>query len=104
MPEKGAPWLTTALVTAAWAAVRVKDSYLPARFHRLRSRLGAKKATLAVAVPMLLAAYHMLNHGLPNRDLSAGHFSGRDRSKAILRLVRRLNDLVCQVHVAPHAA
>src|SRR5213594_2283209 len=36
--RKGAPWLKTALVTAAWAAVRVKDSYLQAQFHRLRSR------------------------------------------------------------------
>jgi len=41
--RKGAPWLKTALVTAAWAAVRVKDSYLQAQFHRLRSRRGAKK-------------------------------------------------------------
>jgi len=47
--RKGAPWLKTALVTAAWAAVRVKDSYLQAQFHRLRSRRGAKKAILAVA-------------------------------------------------------
>jgi transposase len=29
--RKGAPWLKTALVTAAWAAVRVKNSYLQAQ-------------------------------------------------------------------------
>ncbi|HME39683.1 MAG TPA: IS110 family transposase [Steroidobacteraceae bacterium] len=102
--RKGAPWLKTALVTAAWAAVRVKDSYLQAQFHRLRSRRGAKKAILAVAASMLTAAYHMLKNGLPYRDLGADHFSSRDRSKAILRLVRRLNDLGCEVHVTPQAA
>ena len=102
--RKGAPWLKTALVTAAWAAVRVKDSYLQAQFHRLRSRRGAKKAILAVAASMLTAAYHMLKSGLPYRDLGADHFSSRDRSKAILRLVRRLNDLGCNVQVTPQAA
>ncbi len=102
--RKGAPWLKTALVTAAWAAVRVKDSYLQAQFHRLRSRRGAKKAILAVAASMLTAAYHMLKNGLPYRDLGANHFSTRDRSKAILRLVRRLNDLGCEVQLTPQAA
>jgi len=102
--RKGAPWLKTALITAAWATVRVKDSYLQAQFHRLRSRRGAKKAILAVAASMLTAAYHMLKNGIPYRDLGADHFSSRDRSKAILRLVRRLNDLGCDVQVTPQAA
>ncbi len=102
--RKGAPWLKTALVTAAWAAVRVKDSYLQSQFHRLRSRRGAKKAILAVAASMLTAAYHMLKNGIPYRDLGADHFSSRDRSKAILRLVRRLKDLGCEVQVTPQAA
>ena len=102
--RKGAPWLKTALVTAAWAAVRVKNSYLQAQFHRLRSRRGAKKAILAVAASMLTAAYHMLKNGMPYRDLGADHFSSPDRSKAILRLVRRLNDLGCELQVTPQAA
>jgi transposase len=102
--RKGAPWLKTALVTAAWAAVRVKDSYLQTQFHRLRSRRGAKKAILAVAASMLTAAYHMLKNGLEYHDLGADHFTRRDRSKAIQRLVRRLNDLGCNVQLIPQAA
>jgi hypothetical protein len=54
-------------VTTAWAAVHVKDSYLQAQFHRLRSRRGAKKAILAVAASMLPAAYHMLKNGVEYR-------------------------------------
>ena len=100
----GAPWLKTALVTAAWAAVRVKDSYLQAQFHRLRSRRGAKKAILAVAASMLTAAYHMLKKGVPYQDLGADHFTRRDHAKTVLRLVRRLNELGCQVQVTPQAA
>lgn len=102
--RKGAPWLKTALVTAAWAAVRVKGSYLQAQFLRLKGRRGAKKAILAVAASMLTAAYHMLKNGVEYRDLGADHFSRRDRSKAIQRLVRRLNDLGCEVQLVPQAA
>lgn len=102
--RKGAPWLKTALVTAAWAAVRVKGSYLQAQFLRLKVRRGAKKAILAVAASMLTAAYHMLKNGVEYQDLGADHFSRRDRSKAIQRLVRRLNDLGCEVQLVPQAA
>jgi transposase len=102
--RKGAPWLKTTLVSAAWAAVRVKESYLQAQFHRLRARRGAKKAILAVASSMLTAAYHMLKNGVEYQDLGASHFTRRDREKIILRLVRRINDLGCQVQVVPQAA
>ncbi len=102
--RKGAPWLKTALVTAAWAAVRVKGSYLQAQFLRLKARRGAKKAILAVAASILTAVYHMLKNGVEYRDLGADHFSRRDRSKAIQRLVRRLNDLGCEVQLLPQAA
>ena len=95
----GAPWLKVALVTAAWAAVRVKGGYLQAQFLRLKGRRGAKKAILAVAASMLTAAYHMLKNGVEYQDLGADHFSARDRSKTIQRLVRRLGDLGCQVQL-----
>ena len=58
--KKGAPWLKTALVQAAWAAVRKKHSYLNAQFQRLRARRGPRKAICAVAASILTAAYHML--------------------------------------------
>jgi len=45
-----------------------------------------------------------LNSYTTRWDTIADHFSSRDRSKAIMRLVRRLNDLGCQVHVTPQAA
>jgi transposase len=102
--RKGAPWLKTTLVSAAWGAVRVKDSYLQAQFQRLRARRGAKKAIMAVAASMLTATYHMLKHGIEYHDLGAGHFLRRDREKMILRLVRRINDLGCQVQLMPQAA
>jgi transposase len=102
--RKSANWLKTTLVTAAWAGVRVKDSYLHAQFLRLRARRGAKKAILAVAASMLTAAYFMLRDGVEYQDLGSDHFDRRDRSKAIRRLVRRLHDLGCDVRVTTEAA
>jgi len=102
--RKSANWLKTTLVTAAWAAVRTKESYLRAQFLRIKSRRGAKKAILAVAASMLTAAYFMLRDGLEYQDLGPDHFDRRDRSKTIRRLVRRLHDLGCDVLVTTEAA
>jgi transposase len=102
--RKGAPWLKTTLVTAAWAGIRVKNSYLQAQFLRIRARRGAKKTILAVAASMLTAAYFMLRDGGEYRDLGADHFDRHDRSKVIKRLVRRLRDLGCEVAVTSEAA
>jgi transposase len=99
----GGNWLKTALITAAWAATRVKGSYFHAQFHRLKARRGAKKAILAVASSMLTTAYHMLKNGDEYQDLGADHFVQRDRSKIIGRLVKRLNDLGCEVTLAEAA-
>jgi len=34
----------------AWAAIRTKDSYMRAQFHRPKSRVGPMKAIIAVAL------------------------------------------------------
>jgi len=48
--RKGAPWLKTALIQCAWAAVRTKGSYLQAQFQRLRSRRGPRRRS-ALSLP-----------------------------------------------------
>jgi transposase len=99
--RKGSPWLKTALVTAAWAAVRTKGSYLQGQFLRLKARRGAKKAILAVAASMLTAAWHMLKNRVEYHDLGVEHFSRRNHAQQVRRLVRRLNDLGCAVQLTP---
>jgi transposase len=91
--RKGGTWLKTTLVTAAWAAVRTKASYLRTQFTRIRARRGAKKAIIAVAASMLTAAYFMLRDGVPYRDLGPSHLDQQHRDKTIRRLIRRLQDL-----------
>ncbi len=101
--RKGAPWLKTTLVTAAWAAVRTKNSYLQAQFLRIKSRRGAKKAILAVAASMLTAVFFMLRDGVAYKDLGTDHFTRHDRHKTVQRLLRRLSDLGCNVAIAQPA-
>lgn len=95
--RKGAPWLKTTLIQAAWAAVRTKNSYLRALFHRLKARRGAMKAIVAVAASMLRSAYHMLRRRVPYQDLGPGHFDARNRTRTASRLLKRLKELGIEV-------
>ena len=99
--RRGGKWLKTTLVQAAWAAVKVKGSYLQAQFHRLRARRGAKKAIIGVAASMLTAAWHMLRDGTEWHDLGAAHFDRADAQKTANRLIRRLQQIGYTVHVTP---
>jgi transposase len=97
--RKGGTWLKTTLVTCAWTAVRTKDSYLRAQFLRLKARRGAKKAIMAIAASMLTACYFMLRDEVQYKDLGPQHFDRHDKGKTIGRLVRRLQDLGCEVDI-----
>ena len=99
--RKGAPWLKTTLVQAAWAAVRTKACYLRAQFLRLKTRRGPKKAIMAVAASMLTATYYILKHHVPYQDLGGDYFERRDKAKVVKRLIQKLNALGLQVEVSP---
>jgi len=96
-------WLKATLVQAAWAAVRQKDTYLHAQFHRLRARRGPKKAIIAVAASILTAAYHMIQHETVYADLGSDFFSRRDHKKAAFRLVQRLQQMGYAVQLSTAA-
>lgn len=102
--RKGAPWLKTVLVQAAWAAARKKDSYLKAQFHRLRSRRGAKKAIVAVAASMLTSAHAMLSRDVEYADLGPAWFDNINRAKTVKRLIHRLAEMGVDVEVKEKAA
>ena len=91
--KKGAPWLKTALVQAAWAAARKKHGYFNAQFQRLRGRRGARKAICAVAASILTTTYHMLSDGTAYADLGSDHLHRSQpitRAKALVRQIERL--------------
>lgn len=91
--RRGNPWVRMALVEAAHAAVRTKDTYLGAQFRRLAARRGAKKASIAVAHSILVIAYHLLQNDCPYTDLGSNYFDEHDRQQVARRLVQRLEGL-----------
>ena len=101
--RKGSPWLKTTLVQCAWAATRVKNSYLNALFHRIKARRGPKKAIVAVAASILTAIYHMLKDGTMYHDLGPNHIDPRAKERQKNRLVKRLADLGYAVELVPQA-
>lgn len=97
----GNRWLRTGIVQAAWAAVKVKKSYLSSFYHRLAPRRGAKRAIVAVAHRMLTAVYHMLTKRQPYHDLGATYLDQRHKTDLIKRTVRRFAQLGYQLTIEP---
>jgi transposase len=91
--RRGNVHLTTALVQAALSASRKRGSYLKERFWRLKARRGPKRAAVAVAHSILIAAVEMLRRGVEYRDLGADYLLRNNHQKAKKGLVRRLESL-----------
>jgi transposase len=88
--RKGNHYLKRICVQIAWAASRKKDSFLRARFLRLQTRIGRKKAIVALARQILVLVYHILSTGRPYKDLGATFYDSRKPERAIKRYTDRL--------------
>ena len=91
--RKGNVWLKTALVEAALAAKKQRDTYLAALGRRIGGRRGAKRATIAVAHSIGVAAWHILAGAQPYQDLGPRHFDNLAGDRLRRHYVRRLRDL-----------
>jgi transposase len=101
--RKGGTWLKTALVQAAWAAVKKPDSYYKAMYWRLKARRGPKKAIVAVAASMLTACYYILRESASYHDLGPAHFDRLRKQVSLKRMLRRIQALGYQVTLEPAA-
>jgi|SoimicmetaTmtLPB_FD_contig_51_2831794_length_1993_multi_2_in_0_out_0_2 transposase len=99
--RKGNPYLTTALCNAATSAARRHGSFFKATYHRLKSRRGGGRATLAVAHKVAIAVYHILTDGTPFRDLGEGHHDTKNVRRTAGRYVQRLQRLGFVVTLQP---
>ncbi len=102
--RKGSKWLRGTLTESAKAVVRTKGTYLSARYHRIKSRRGHARATIATGHKILTAAYHVLKRGVPYNDLGEEFFYRRDTENTDRhrrRLVKQLERLGHQVTLEP---
>ncbi len=94
----GNKWLRRALVQAAHAAARSKNTYLSARFARL-ARGGKKRAAVAVGRSILVAAYHILKDEVEYQDLGGDFFEKRNEAQTTRRLVKQLEHFGYEVEL-----
>jgi transposase len=100
--RKGNRWLRTALVEAANAAGRTRDTYLHAQYLRIRHRRGHKKAIVAVGHSILVAAYYILRDEQSYEELGGDYLVRReDQERLTRRLVRQLEKLGQRVTLEP---
>jgi transposase len=102
--RKGNPYLKAMLMTAAIGASRTRGTYLRDKFHRLKPRLGMKKAARAVARKILLAVFYMLQRAVGFADRGADYLDRVDKHRTAKRLVRRLDALGYEVLLRPKTA
>ncbi len=101
--RKGNVWLRTALVEAAQAAGRSKESYLSEQYRRIAMRGGGHKAAVAVGHTILVIVYEMLTDRTTYNELGANYFDERDRAAKERRLVHNLERLGYKVMLEPLA-
>lgn len=100
---KGNQALRTALVQAAWVAVRKKESYFGVLYQRWKGRLGNKRAIIAVAHRMLDIIYHMLSRREGYHEVDLKAIGARSVEYERERLVRKLTALGVNVTIEERA-
>lgn len=99
--RKGNVYVRGALTQAAWAATRTKRTYLAAQFRRLTTRLGKRRALVAVGHSILVIAWHLLSKQASYQELGSDDFDRCDAQAYRLKLIRKLEALGLKVAVEP---
>ena len=90
-----------ALVQAAHAAVRSRQTYLSALYYRLASRRGKQRVIIVVAHSLVRSIYYMLSRDQDYLDLGPTYFDERKRESVATTLTRRLERLGYAVTLEP---
>jgi transposase len=85
--RSGNPWLTSALVEAAWSAARTKGCYLGVRFWRIAKRRGQQRALIAIAHTILIICWHLINDETTFDELGTDYLAGHDQPERRRRLL-----------------
>jgi transposase len=91
-PVKKHPFKTL-LVECAWAAKNKKGSFYQAKFHKLKHRIGPKKAAVAIAHKIGMAIFFIIKHGAEYKELGADYLDFKSDAKRIESLKKRAMDL-----------
>jgi len=99
--RKGSKWLRMALIEAAQAAARTRNTALSARHRRVMRHRGYRKAVVAVGHEILVLAHTLLARETTYQELGADYFDRRDAERTTRRCVRLLGRLGHRVTLSP---
>jgi transposase len=99
--RKGNVDVRGALTQAAWAATRTKHTSLAAPCRRLTTRLGKRRALVAVGHRSLVMAWHVLSNRASDQELGRDDFDRCEAQAYRLKLIRKLEALGLKVVVEP---
>ncbi|MGH7484243.1 MAG: IS110 family transposase [bacterium] len=90
--REGNRYLKSILAQAATSAARLGGSYCAARYRRLKSKLGERRAVLALAHELALAVYFMLLRHQSYRPPAAAdpHIVKENRRRALINQLHKL--------------
>jgi transposase len=100
----GNKYLRSALIQAAWAAVKQPDTFLAVFYRRLAARRGKKKAIVALAHKILVIVYTLLKTGQVYQERGAAALDEHQKERIVHRLERRIAQLGYTVHLEPVTA
>lgn len=100
----GNKYLKAALGTAAMVAVRDQNSYLGARYRRIKTRRGAQRALVAIEHSILTAIWHMLANGECYKEPDEDRYVRTNQVKTTNRAIKQLRQLGYDVTLAPTSA
>ncbi|MDP3890648.1 IS110 family transposase [Nocardioides sp.] len=92
--------LKGALGIAALAAIGTKDTYYAARYQRLKTRRGAKRALVAIQHDMLVAIWHMAQTGELYNDPGGDYYQRLQPDRARRHAIAQLQRLGYEVTLA----
>ncbi|MDF1488545.1 transposase [Tessaracoccus caeni] len=85
--------LKAALGIAALSVTRTKNTYLAARFQRVKARRGGKRALVALQHTMITTIWHMATNGTYYQDPGTDYHDRQNPNRTRQRLIKALNTL-----------
>lgn len=91
--REGNKYLKACLVECAWANSRNKSTYFYSLYHRISSRKGKNRASIAVAHSLLIVIYQMLKEKKSYNELGSDYFDNLNKDVKIRNLTKRIEAL-----------
>jgi len=100
----GHKWVRMALIDAALAAARTRNTFFASHHRRLVSRRGERRALVGLAHRMLTTGWRLHRSGALYQEPDPRPLSDRQRDRTRRRAVRQLEALGFRVTLLPEEA